>query len=114
VRFRARVIFVCLEFFQSLFMEQIMTTPFTLTALAPSIDVLAKCLERSSVDYQKLLNHTEAYSLCVEVGRSLRHIAGCYARVLCAALEYQADKDEGGEGWPDDRADLSEEDLEFE
>jgi hypothetical protein len=114
VRFRARVIFVCLEVFQLLFMEQIMTTPLTLTALSPSIDVLAKCLERSSVDYQKLLSHAEAYSLCVEVGRSLRHIAGCYARVLCAALDYSEFSDDDSNEVDDEALGLTDDDVEYE
>lgn len=88
-----------------------MTDTIVMT-LGPAISILAKCLERSSESYQQLLNHTEAYSLCAEVGRSTRHLADCYSRVLCAALGYPMDYDADEDA--NDEELISESDLEFE
>lgn len=44
----------------------------------------------------------------------MRHLAECYARVLCAALDYQSESEEDTENWDDDGKSLSEDDLEFE
>lgn len=91
-----------------------MTTPATVTLLSPSIQVLSQCLERSSQDYQTLLKHSEAYSLCVEVGKSLRHLGSCYARVLCAALDYSELSDDDSDEVDEEAFELSDEDVDFE
>ena len=74
-----------------------MTHPTLIAPLMPAIDCLAKCLERVSIDYQKLFSNDENYPLNTEAGRTLRHLSSCYAKVLCAALEYPYD--DSDEDW---------------
>ncbi len=91
-----------------------MTTSSTVVTLVPAIDVLANCLTRASENYHQLTKHTEAYALCSEVGRSMRHLAECYARVLCAALGYSSETAEESDPWDDGEYSLTEEDVEVE
>lgn len=76
-----------------------MTHPTLIATLMPAIDSLAKCLERVSIDYQKLFSNDENYPLNTEAGRTLRHLSSCYAKVLCAALEYPYDDIDSDEDW---------------
>ena len=57
--------------------------------------VLAKCLAQTSDNYQQLLmSDPDAYAFCCEAGRSMRHLARRYSKVLAAALIYQVNSDE--------------------
>ena len=61
-----------------------MTTPSINASINPAIDVLAKCLSRTSENYQQLLNQPESYAQCTEAGRSLRYLSERYAQVVLA------------------------------
>jgi len=70
-------------------------SPSITVTLVPAIEVLAKCLTQTSNNYQLLLmNDPEAYAFCCEAGRSMRHLARRYSKVLAAALIYQVNTDE--------------------
>lgn len=71
-----------------------MTNPKTLQTIMPSTQVLAQCLERSSVQYQQHQQNKSDPLLCNESGQTLRYLARCYSQVLCAALEYWPDLDD--------------------
>ena len=79
------------------------TNPSAIAVLTPAINSLAMCLERTSIDYAKLLSNSDTYSETLEAGRSLRFLANCYAKVLCAALEYPFDDiNDDDEDWDND------------
>lgn len=66
--------------------------------LVPAIAVLASCLTETSAKYQQLLDDPESYAFCTEAGRSMRHLARRYSKVLAAALIYQVnDEDNSSE-----------------
>ena len=69
-----------------------MTIPSITATLVPAIQVLAKCLTQTSEEYHQLLNDPEAYSVCIEAGRSMRHLSRRYSKVLIAALTYQTNE----------------------
>lgn len=91
-----------------------MTSSSTVATLVPAIDVLATCLTRASENYQQLTKHTESYALCTEVGRSTRHLAECYSRVLCAALGWSSETAEDGDNWDGESQLHPKDDLDFE
>lgn len=68
--------------------EKIMSSiPISIELTHPSLQVLATCLERMSLNYQQHLEHENASALLPELGESLRHLASCYTRALCATLD---------------------------
>ena len=69
-----------------------MTTPSITATLVPAIEVLAKCLTKTSEEYQLLLNDPESYAFCTEAGRSMRHLSRRYSKILIAALTYQTNE----------------------
>lgn len=69
------------------------TKPNTLEPVSPALLVLATCLERVSSDYHQHLDHEDAFALLPELGESLRHLATCYTRALCASLGVASDED---------------------
>jgi hypothetical protein len=78
-------------------MEFILKSPSITVTLVPAIAVLASCLTETSNKYQQLLDDPESYAFCTEAGRSMRHLARRYSKVLAAALIYQVntENDEG-------------------
>ena len=71
-----------------------MKSPSITVTLVPAIAVLASCLTETSNKYQQLLSDPESYPFCCEAGRSMRHLARRYSKVLAAALIYQVNTDE--------------------
>lgn len=71
-----------------------MKSPSITVTLVPAIAVLASCLTETSNKYQQLLDDPESYPFCTEAGRSMRHLARRYSKVLAAALIYQVNTDE--------------------
>lgn len=72
-----------------------MKSPSITVTLVPAIEVLAKCLAQTSDNYQQLLmSNPDTYAVCCEAGRSMRHLARRYSKVLAAALIYQVNSEE--------------------
>ncbi len=72
-----------------------MKSPSITVTLVPAIEILAKCLAQTSDNYQQLLmSNPDTYAVCCEAGRSMRHLARRYSKVLAAALIYQVNSEE--------------------
>ena len=71
-----------------------MKSPSITVTLVPAIAVLASCLTETCNKYQQLLSDPEAYAFCAEAGRSMRHLARRYSKVLSSALIYQVNEGE--------------------
>lgn len=89
-----------------------MASPFTNFNIAPSLDVMATCIQRTNETYQRLLNQPESsFEFCTEAGKSLRLLSRRYSQVLIAIVDSQSDS-ELDDDWDKEEGRFVEEELE--